>query len=855
MATAPTQHEMLLTYGDLDVDALLHTIGSRSHGLTPDEVLAQRQRFGRNIVASEPTITVWDRIIDIFKNPLNLLLILLAVISYVTGDLRATVIITGMMLLAIGLRFAQEMRADAAAAKLKALVAHHALVVRDGQEQSVVFDNLVVGDIVNLSAGAMIPADVRVIAAKNLSLDQSTLTGEALPVNKYATATNSAQSPLEHEALCFLGSNVVSGAGQAVVVATGAQTFFGELAKRVVAQREESSFDRGINSFTWLMIRFIAIMVPLVFLINGVMTRNWWEAFLFATSIAVGLTPEMFPMIVSVNLSKGAMTMSHKRVIVKRLNAIQNFGAMDVLCTDKTGTLTEGKIALDNHVDMRGESSTRVLHYAYLNSFFHTGLTNVLDDAILAHAQHEQFDITRAGYDKVDEIPFDFMRKRMSVIVQHGDERLLICKGAFEEILACCRAIEYADGVVALDAAQIQQATTLVTNASQRGFREVAVAYKVLPATATTFDVSAESDLVLCGLLSFLDPPKESADDAVTALGNLAINIKILTGDSDIITAHICNKVGIPTAGLLRGHEIAQMDDATLAQAVEQSHIFAKLSPDQKERIIRTLQRNGHVVGFMGDGINDAPALRSADVGISVDSAVDIAKESSDIILLDPSLHVLKEGVIEGRKVFGNIIKYVRMAASSNFGNMFSVLVVSAFLPFVPMLPVQILLNNLLYDLSQSVIPTDTVDPEWLQKPRRWDIDNLLRFIIAIGPVSSIFDYATFILLITMFNAGTQPEFFHTAWFIESIFSQILVIHVIRTTKIPFVQSMASWQLSLASVSVLALATWLTVSPIASTLGFVPLTAEYWGMLVGLLLLYIPLTQLVKTWYVRRYGI
>ncbi len=850
-----TQHNMLMTAGDSDVATLLQSLGSRETGLLPHEVVAQRSRHGANIIATEHTLTLWERVLDTFKNPLNLLLVLLAVVSYSTGDYRAAIIIAGMMVLAVVLRFTQEIRADVAAAKLKALVARRTAVLRDGHESTLPFEELVVGDIVNLSAGAMIPADVRLIAAKNLSLDQSTLTGEALPVNKYARATHTAQTPLEHDTLCFLGSSVVSGAGQAVVIATGARTFFGDLAQRVTAKREESSFDRGVNSFTWLMIRFIAVMVPLVFLINGVVTRNWWEAFLFATSIAVGLTPEMFPMIVSVNLAKGALTMSHKRVIVKRLNAIQNIGAMDVLCTDKTGTLTEGKIALDNHVDMRGAQSMPVLHYAYLNSFFHTGLNNVLDDAIIAHTRNEQYDTAVADYHKVDEIPFDFVRRRMSVIVEHNGTRLLICKGAYEEILTCCRFVAKDDTYIPLDDTATAAATALVHAANQRGFRELAVAYKQLPSDHGPVTVADESDLVLCGLLSFLDPPKESAKAAVQALGDLAITIKILTGDSDMITTYICDKVGIPTSHVVRGQDIAQMDDATLATVVEQSHVFAKLSPDQKERILRTLQRNGHVVGFMGDGINDAPALRSADVGISVNSAVDIAKESSDIILLDATLDVLKAGVVEGRKVFGNIIKYVRMAASSNFGNMFSIVVVSAFLPFVPMLPIQILLNNLLYDLSQSAIPTDSVDPEWILKPRRWDIDTLLRFILAIGPISSIFDYITFALLLFMFDAGHHPEFFHTAWFIESIFSQILVIHVIRTTKIPFLQSMASWQLSVASLGVLAGAAWLTISPLASTLGFVALPGSYWLVLAGLLVTYIPLTQLVKAWYVRRYGI
>ena len=856
MTTQPnaTQHATLISQANMAPAQLLQNLDSNFVGLTSTAVLTHRRTYGSNDIATEHVTPLWKRIFDTFKNPLNLLLVLLAIISYATGDIRAAIIVSGMIVLSIVLRFTQEVRADAAAAKLKALIAHRATVIRDGNNQDVLFNELVVGDIVQLSAGAMIPADLRILSAKNLSLDQSTLTGEALPVTKTSDLPDlSISEPLDHPALCFLGSNVVSGSGSAVVIATGANTFFGELAARVTAAREQTSFDRGVNSFTWLMIRFICVMVPLVFLINGLVTRNWWEAFLFATSIAVGLTPEMMPMIVSVNLSKGAIAMSRKQVIVKRLNAIQNFGAMDVLFTDKTGTLTDGKIALANHVDVHSHESPQVLHYAYLNSYFHTGLNNALDDAIIAHANTDGIRNDDVTLQKIDEIPFDFQRKRMSVIVGDTNQQILICKGAFEEILACCSQIAVSTGVTALTATLRENVTAQVGDFNRHGFREVAVAYK--PVAGTAFGVADENDLILLGFLSFLDPPKASAKSAVAELANLAVQIKILTGDSDIITAHICEQVGIATTHILLGHQIAQMDDVALTQATEICHVFAKLSPDQKERIIKCMQKNGHVVGFMGDGINDAPALRAADVGISVDSAVDIAKESSDIILLDQNLLVLNDGVIEGRKVFGNIIKYVRMAASSNFGNMFSILGVSAFLPFVPMLPIQILLNNLLYDISQSTIPTDTVDPEWLQKPRRWEIGNLQRFILAIGPISSLFDYTTFFLLLYFFGARTNPQFFHTAWFIESIFSQTLVIHVIRTNKIPFLQSMASWQLTLSSSLILVVASWLTLSSYGALFGFVPLPLNYWLALFGMMLIYIPLTQFVKSWYVRRYGV
>ncbi|MFA5915835.1 MAG: magnesium-translocating P-type ATPase, partial [Burkholderiales bacterium] len=792
------------------------------------------------------------------KDPLVLLLLALGVLSFLTGDLRATVIIFVMVVLGVVLRFVQEMRADHAAEKLRAMVSNTATLVRDGTDAEVSLKMLVPGDIIRLAAGDMVPADVRVLSAKDLFLNQSALTGEALPVErKAAPASTDVQNPLELPNICFLGSNVESGSATAVVIHTGDRTYFGSLAASIVGQRQLTSFDKGINKFTWLMIYFIAVMVPAVFLINGLSKHDWMEAFLFAMAVAVGLTPEMLPMIVTVNLSKGALAMARRKVIVKRLNAIQNFGAMDVLCTDKTGTLTQGRIVLERHLDAHGDPSEKVLHFGYLNSFHHTGLKNLLDEAILDHEELEQRLKAREKYRKIDEIPFDFVRRRMSVVVE--DEtglNTLICKGAVEEVLSQCTRVEVKGEIIEVLPEHDAKRRQLADDLNGQGFRVIALAYKQMPGSSDepVYSVKDESDLILLGFLAFLDPPKDSASEALKRLQSLSVQVKVLTGDNEIITAYICKQVGMPVEHLLLGSQVEAMSEAELAAAANATSVFARLAPAHKERIIRALQSTGHVLGFLGDGINDAPALKAADVGISVDSAVDIAKESSDIILLENSLLVLEQGVLEGRRVFGNIVKYIKMAASSNFGNMFSVVGASAFLPFLPMLPIQVLINNLLYDFSQTTIPTDEVDEEWLIKPRQWTIDRILRFILFIGPISSIFDYLTFFMMLYIFNAGNDPALFHTGWFVESIFTQTLIIHIIRTNKIPFIQSRASWPLILTSLIIVAVGAWLTVSPVADTLGFVALPPLYWLYLAIMLLGYAILTQLVKTWFIRRFG-
>jgi len=855
--------DQVLEKSRADTETVLRELESRLDGLSEAEADSRLKQYGLNAIAREERQSALMRLLSNVKNPLVLLLTALGVLSFLTGDLRATTVIFVMVVLGVVLRFyqemrAQEMRANNAAEKLKAMVTNTATLVRDGKKAEVPLKMLVPGDIIRMAAGDMVPADVRVLSAKDLFLNQSALTGESLPVERKADATSAdVQNPLELPNICFLGSNVESGTATAVVIHTGDKTYFGSLAASIVGQRQLTSFDKGVNKFTWLMIGFIAVMVPAVFLINGLSKHDWLEAFLFAMAVAVGLTPEMLPMIVTVNLSNGALAMARKKVIVKRLNAIQNFGAMDVLCTDKTGTLTQGKIVLEKHLDAHGDPSEKVLQYGYLNSYHHTGLKNLLDEAILAHEELEERLKAKEQYRKIDEIPFDFVRRRMSVVVEDTTGlNTLICKGAVEEVLGLCTRVEVKGEIIEVLPEHDAKRRQIADDLNGQGFRVIALAYKQMPGATDepTYAIKDESDLILLGFLAFLDPPKDTAAEALKRLHNLNVDVKILTGDNEIITAYICKEVGMPVEHLLLGTQIEAMSEAELAEAASVTSVFARLAPAHKERIIRALQSKGHVLGFMGDGINDAPALKAADVGISVDSAVDIAKESSDIILLENSLLILEKGVLEGRRVFGNIVKYIKMAASSNFGNMFSVVGASAFLPFLPMRPIQVLTNNLLYDFSQTTIPTDKVDADWLTKPRKWEIGRILRFILFIGPISSLFDYLTFFMMLYVFNCWHNPALFQTGWFVESLFTQTLIIHVIRTNKIPFLQSWASWPLILSSVIIVAVGAGLTVSPLAGALGFVPLPPLYWLLLAIILVCYVVLTQLVKTWFYRRFG-
>jgi P-type Mg2+ transporter len=840
-----------------DGDALLRDLKTSLDGLTQGEAEARLRACGANEVTQERKQGWFLRVMKIVRNPLVILLSTLSTISFLTGDARAGSVMALMVGLSVGLRFWQEARANTAAEKLKAMIHVTATVVRDGAPREIALRDLVPGDIIKLAAGDLIPGDVRLLSLKDLFVSQGSLTGESLPVEKFSDPQAAGQSsPTDLKNICFMGTSVQSGTAAAVVVTTGVHTYLGSMAGSITGERTPTSFEQGVTRFTWLMMRFMAVMVPLVFFINGFTKHDWKGAFFFSMAVAVGLTPEMLPMIVSVCLSKGALAMSRKKVIVKRLDSIQNFGAMDVLCTDKTGTLTEDRVALMRHCDVAGRETEKVLLYGYLISYFQTGLKNLLDRAILDSRDfHAKAAVDK--YKKLDELPFDFTRRMMSVLVEDADGKaILLTKGAPEEVFLRCSQFELDGNLSAMDPDRVVGLKQEYDSLSNDGFRVLAVASKVLTGKQICVR-DDERDLVLRGYVAFLDPPKDTAARALEALHRHGIAVKILTGDNHLISRKVCKDVGLAADPMLLGADVEKMSDAELAESAQQATLFARLSPAHKERVIRALRGTGHVVGFMGDGINDAPALRAADVGISVDTATDIAKESADLILLEKDLMVLEQGVIEGRKVFANILKYIRMGASSNFGNMFSVLGASAFLPFLPMAPIQVLTNNLLYDFSQVPIPADAVDDEQVASPRPWNIAEIQRFILAIGPISSIFDYMTFFVMLWVFKASdpAHASLFQTGWFVESLMTQTLIIHVIRTNKMPFVESRASWPLIFTTVSIMGFGAWLPYSPMASALGFTQLPPLYWPILLLTLLGYMALTQTIKMWLLRKHWI
>ena len=868
----------LKTISSIDKNSFLPILKSNDLGLSSNEVRERLHEFGLNEVAHEKAPWWYIQFFQAFLNPFIAVLFLLAIISLITDvviqgpeerDYKTVIVISIMVLLSVLLRFFQEFRSNQAAEKLKSMVKTTATVLRqeDGKKE-IDIQKLVPGDIIQLSAGDMIPADIRLIHSKDLFVSQSMLTGEALPVDKSEYLIPSAvQIPtLELENICFMGTNVVSGTAMAVVVNTGSHTYFGSLSKSLVGKRAETSFDKGVNSVSWLLIRFMLIMVPLVFLINGLTKHDWIQALLFGISVAVGLTPEMLPMIVTANLAKGAMNMSKRKVVVKRLNAIQNIGAMDILCTDKTGTLTMDKIVLERHLNVFGIQDDEVLKWAYLNSYYQTGLKNLLDVAVLEHIEIHEYLKVNDYFEKVDEIPFDFQRRRMSVILeQRNHKHLLICKGAVEEILDLCthafdpgedRQLHIeSDNVIPMD--QKMRETILKTSKklNEEGLRVLLVAIKEYDERPLNYSKADECNMILTGFIGFLDPAKPSARPSIEALLNLGITIKVLTGDNEIVTKKICNDVGIPANRILLGKDLELMSDKELMDCIDEISILAKLSPIQKSRVVKVLQEKGHTVGFMGDGINDAAALRDADVGISVDTAVDIAKESADIILLEKDLMVLRKGVIYGRRTFGNIIKYIKMTASSNFGNMFSMLGASAFLPFLPMLPIQLLVQNLMYDISQISIPWDTMDADYLEKPRKWDASGISKFMIYIGPISSIFDYATFALMWFFFKANSpaHQSLFQSGWFIEGLLSQTLIVHMIRTRKIPFIQSWAAAPVLALTSVIMLIGIIIPFSPLGSALKMQALPLVYFPWLIGILFLYCLLTQFIKNWFINKF--
>ncbi|WP_321838025.1 magnesium-translocating P-type ATPase [Pseudomonas kulmbachensis] len=877
----PTLAQTLVAAANTDSAVLIDNLGTHTDGLSEAEAQAQRDQYGLNEVEHEQPLSRWVHLWHCYKNPFNLLLTLLAAVSLATDDIQAAVVIGTMVVLSTLLRFWQEAKSNKAADALKEMVSNTATVmrrdfsadaspmfgkfygaaqkIRGAQRIELAIKQLVPGDLIVLSAGDMIPADCRVLSAKDLFVSQAAMTGESMPVEKFARQFDSQTSnPLELDNILFMGTNVVSGAATAVVLTTGNNTYFGALAQRVGAtDRGPTSFQTGVNKVSWLLIRFMFVMAPLVLFINGFTKGDWTEALLFALSVAVGLTPEMLPMIVTSTLAKGAVFLSRKKVIVKRLDAIQNFGAMDVLCTDKTGTLTQDKIFLARHVDVWGQESDDVLEMAYLNSYYQTGLKNLLDVAVLEHVEvHRELNVGTA-FNKVDEIPFDFTRRRMSVVVAEQDQpHLLICKGAVEEVLSVCKTVRHGEREEALSDELLARIRQVTAAFNEEGLRVVAVAARPMTEGRETYSLSDEQELTLIGYVAFLDPPKESTAPALKALAEHGVAVKVLTGDNELVTAKICREVGLEQQGLLMGNDIERMSDAELAVAVETTNVFARLTPTHKERIVRLLKANGHVVGFMGDGINDAPALRTADIGISVDSAVDIAKEAADIILLEKSLMVLEEGVLEGRRTFANMLKYIKMTASSNFGNVFSVLVASAFIPFLPMLPMHLLVQNLLYDVSQIAIPFDNVDEEMLKKPQRWQPADVGRFMLFFGPISSIFDILTFGLMWYVFKANTPEHqtLFQSGWFVVGLLTQTLIVHMIRTPKIPFLQSRAAMPLMVMTGVIMAVGIFLPMGPLAAYFKLQALPPLYFVFLPMILLAYMVLTQAVKGFYIRKFG-
>ena len=841
-------------------------------GLTRAEVEDRQLTYGKNEVVHEQKKNPFIVFIKTFINPFIGVLTGLAVISLVIDVLMAepgeqewmgVVIIAVMVVCSAILRFWQEWKANEATDSLMKMVKNTCLVKRAGSgEEELDITELVPGDIVFLAAGDMIPADLRIIESKDLFISQASLTGESEPIEKFPEVKEKQYrkgSIVELDNICYMGSTVISGAAKGIVFETGNRTFLGTIARNLTGHRATTAFDKGISKVSLLLIRFMLVMVPFVFFINGFTKGDWFEAFIFAISVAVGLTPEMLPMIVTANLSKGALSMSKKKTIVKNLNAIQNFGAMNILCTDKTGTLTCDKIVLEKYINADGsnDESKRILRHAYFNSYFQTGLKNLMDKAILSHVKELKLEHLKDADTKVDEIPFDFIRRRMSVVIEDKQgKRQIITKGAVEEMLSICSHTEFNGEVQSLTDELKVKAQKISEEMNRKGMRVLAVAQKSYIEKVGNFSVSDEKEMVLIGFLAFLDPPKPSAAEAIKQLHEYGVEVKILSGDNDIIVKAIGRQVGIDTSYSLTGPDIENMDEAILKERVKTTTCFSKLTPLQKTQIISILQEQENTVGFLGDGINDAAALRQSDIGISVDSAVDIAKESADIILLEKDLMVLEDGVLEGRKTFGNINKYIKMTASSNFGNMFSVMFASAFLPFLPMMPIHLLIQNLLYDISQTTIPFDRMDPEFLRKPRRWDASDLKRFMIYIGPISSIFDIVTYLVMWHVFgcNSPEHQSLFQSGWFIEGLLSQTLIVHMIRTRKIPFIQSRATWPVIGMTTLVMVIGIVIPFTSFGASIGLQALPLSYFPWLVGILLSYCVLTQLIKNWYIRKFS-
>jgi len=866
---------MLNDFSRKSIQQLYIDLNSNERGLNEDEVVAKRKILGLNEIEYEKAPSWYIQFGLSFLSPFNAVLLFIAIISLLMDeiisksgdkDFKTVYVILVMIFFSSMLKFWQEFRGNKAAQKLKNMIKTSANVLRQNLEiQNLEVKYLVPGDIVFLSAGDMVPADCRILQAKDLFISQSLLSGESMPMEKTDKSILSEKNntTIELNNICFLGTTVISGSAKAIVINTGGNTYFGTLSKSIVKKNPENNFDLGIKSVSWMLIKIMLIMVPLVFLINGLTKGNWIEAFLFAIAIAVGLTPEMLPMIVAANLSRGAIKMSRHKVIVKRLNAIENIGTMDVLCTDKTGTLTLDKIVLEKHLNINGDEDLEVLKWAYLNSYHQTGLRSIMDAAILEHLEvHDHIKVDE-HYKKIDEIPFDFQRRRMSVVLeQKNNKQLLICKGAVEEMInLCTHAFDpgddhelhiESDKVITLDNETKQHVINIARKLNEDGLRLLMVAIREFDPRPNNYKIEDESNMIVTGFIGFLDPAKPSAKPAIESLHKLGISIKILTGDNEVVTKKICRDIGIRTNYILLGNELDDMNEEELENKIDTLNIFAKLNPAQKSRIVKALQHKGHVVGFMGDGINDAAALKDADIGVSVDTAVDIAKESADIILLEKDLMVLQDGVIYGRRTFGNIIKYIKMTVSSNFGNMFSMIGASALLPFLPMLPIQILVQNLLYDVSQTSIPWDTMDEEYIARPSKWNVKSIMRFMMYIGSISSLFDYITFAIIFKA-NDIEHQHLFQSGWFIEGLISQTLIVHMIRTRKIPFIESRATAPVISLTIIVIAIGIFIPFSSFADTLKFTALPLQYFLWLFLILFCYCLLTQFVKMIFIKKF--
>ncbi len=859
---------LLIEASRTGVEEVLARTDSREQGLTEAEALNRLEVYGKNETAHEKAPSWFGQLTQAFINPFVGILVLLAVASFITEyifappgeqDLTVVIIIGTLVLISVLLTFIQEYQANRAADQLLSMIQNTTMIERQDQGRiELVTTCLVPGDIVYLSAGDIIPADVRILSVNNLSINEAALTGESLPVEKQAEALidNIKPNALDLPNIGYMGTNVVSGAAKTVVIATGGSTYFGSMSRELVGHHPPTSFDLGIRNVSMLLIRFMAIMVPIIFLISGFVQGDWFNALLFGLAVAVGLTPEMLPTIITANLAKGTIEMARSKTIIKRLSAIQNLGAMNVLCTDKTGTLTYDTVAMESFLNVEGKTDPQVYKYTYLNSYHQTGLRNPLDEAVLSHQQAEEMSSAELDYSKVGEIPFETARRRMSVVVENREgENLLICKGAVDEMLAASKQIKFKDEIVPLTNELEEQVRDLAVQANSDGLRVLLVAYKKIENVGPNYGPEDEENLILTGLIGFLDPPKETAGAAIQALNKLEVEVLVITGDNEIATRRICKEIGFPVKGLIQGSEIETVSDHELGQIVEKNNVFVRTTPLQKSRIVSAIKSNGHTVGFLGDGINDALALRDADVGISVDNAVGIAKESAEIILLEKSLMILEEGVRKGRHVFGNIMKYIKMTVSSNFGNVFSVLVASIFIPFPPMLPLHLLVQNLLYDISQISIPWDNVDEEYLERPQKWNPRSIARFTIYIGPVSSIFDFTTFALLWYVYGASTGAEqsFFHSGWFVLGLLSQTMIVHMIRTRKIPFIESAAARPVLIMTGLVMLIGLVIPFTPFGQAVGFIALPLSFFGWLFLTLIAYFIVMQAVKTIYLRRF--